>query len=78
MAYQQAGTGTVPDGISKPVQLSQLAQSAAAGASPSDPNLVSNVSMKPDRNPCFLVQLVLIEDSKMTGNLGWSRRSGEP
>ncbi len=61
MACQQRGTAKVSDGISDSVQLSQLGQSAAAGASPSDPNLVSSVSMKPDKNPCFLPQAVFLK-----------------
>lgn len=46
------------NGNPNPVQPSQPAPSAAADPSPSDPNLVSIIYLKPGEGRCFLPKLL--------------------
>ena len=80
MSDKDVATEKVSDGNSSLVQPSQPAPSAAADASSSDPDLVSDVFLQLSGTHRFLIldSLRLIDVSTSTGNLGRPRRPREP
>ena len=73
MADKEVAIEISSDGNSNPTQPSQPVPSAAADASPSDPNLVSKVAPQPGvSRALFSKSSELIGGSNTKGDMGWS------